>query len=74
MWQELIPAGVRKLGNEPFGTEFREVVSERGECVALGSTADRFNDRGVEFCSGEGIACCDMRERTSACMRASCRG
>jgi hypothetical protein len=38
--EELIPARVGKLGNQAFGTEFREVVAERGEPVLPPSCRD----------------------------------
>ena len=60
--EELIAARVRELGNKAFGAEFREVVAERGERVMFGGAAERFDDGGVEFGGGEGIAGCDMCE------------
>ena len=72
--EELIAAGVRELGNEAFGAQFREIVAERGECVAFGGAAKRFDDGGMDFGGGEGIAGCDVCEFTSACITASCRG
>src|SRR6266852_8471117 len=60
--EELIAARVGELGNKAFGTELREVVAERGERVVLGGAAERFDDGGVDFGSGEGIASRDVRE------------
>ena len=39
MRQELIAAGVGELGDEPFGPEFCEVVTKRGEGIAFGRAA-----------------------------------
>ncbi len=60
--EKLIPAGVGELGNKAFGTELGEVVAERSERVAVGGAAERFDDNGVDFGSGEGIAGGDVRE------------
>ena len=60
--EKLITARVRELGNEAFGAEFREIVAERGKRVAFGGAAECFDDGGVDFGSGEGIAGCDVCE------------
>ena len=60
--EELIAARVRELGNEAFGAEFREIVAQRGERVAFGGAAERFDDGGMDFGGGEGIAGCDVCE------------
>ena len=62
MREELIAARVGELGDKAFSTELREVVAERGERVVLGGAAERFDDGGVDFGSGEGIASRDVRE------------
>ena len=54
--EELIAARVGEFGNKAFGAEFREVVAERGERVTFGGAAERFEDGGMDFGSGEGIA------------------
>ena len=64
--EQLIATRVRELGNESFGAEFREIVAERGERVAFGGAAERFDDGGMDFGGGEGIAGCDVCE---ACER-----
>jgi hypothetical protein len=46
--EELIAAGVRELGNEAFGAQFRDIVAERGESVAFGGAAKRFDDGGMD--------------------------
>ena len=60
--EELIAARVGEFGNKTFGAEFREVVAERGELVAFGGAAEGFEDGGMDFGSGEGIASCDVCE------------
>ena len=54
--EELIAARVGELGNKAFGAQFGEVVAERGERIVLGGAAERFDDGGIDFGSGEGIA------------------
>jgi hypothetical protein len=64
--EELIAARVGEFSNKAFGAEFREVVAERGERVAFWGAAERFDDGGVDFGSGEGIAgrdVCEAHER-----------
>jgi hypothetical protein len=60
--QELIPARVGELGNKAFGTELGEVIAKRGQCVVVGVAAEGFDDGGVGFGSGEGIASRDVSE------------
>jgi hypothetical protein len=60
--QKLIPARVGELGNEAFGTELGEVIAKRGQCVMVGVAAEGFDDGGMDFGSGEGIASRDVRE------------
>src|ERR1700736_3471 len=60
--QELIPARVGEPGHKAFGTELGEVIAKRGECVVAGGAAEGFDDGGVDFGSGEGIASRDVRE------------
>jgi hypothetical protein len=60
--EELIAARVGEFGHKAFGTEFREVVAERGERVAFGGAAERFDDGGMDFGGGEGIGGCDVCE------------
>ncbi len=57
--EELIAARVRELGNEAFGTEFREIVAERGKRVVFGGAAECLDDGGVDFGGGEAIASCN---------------
>ena len=45
--EELIAARIGELGDETFGTEFRQIVAKRGERVALGSATERFDDGGM---------------------------
>ena len=45
-----------KLGDEPFGPEFCEVVRQRGEGVAIGGATEHGEDSRVEFGGGEGVA------------------
>ena len=54
--EELVAARVRELGHQAFGVEFREIVTERGQCVAFGGAAEGLDDSGVDFGGGEGIA------------------
>ena len=60
--EELIAAGVGELGDKALGTQLRDVIAERSERVVFGSAAERFDDAGVDFGSGEGIAGCDVCE------------
>jgi hypothetical protein len=60
--QKLIPARVGKLCHKAFGAELGEVIAKRGECVVVGVAAEGFDDGGVDFGSGEGIASRDVRE------------
>ena len=62
MPQELIPARVGELGNKAFGSKLGEVIAKRGQCVVVGVAAEGFDDGGVDFGSGEGIASRDVRE------------
>jgi hypothetical protein len=67
--EELIAARVRELGNEAFGSEFREIVAERGKRVAFGGAAEGVDDGGVDFGSSEGIAggdVCEAYERNAS--------
>ena len=56
----MIPARVGNFGDEGFGAEFREVVAERGNGIAIGGTAECVDDCGVDFSGGEGIASGDV--------------
>ena len=62
VWQELIAARVRKLGNKAFGTEFREIVAQRSKRVAFRGAAEGFDDGRVDFGGCEGIASRDVCE------------
>ena len=66
MREELIAARVGELGDKALGTQLREVVAERSERVMFAAAAERFDDGGVDFGSGEGIAgrnVCEAHER-----------
>ena len=68
--KELIASRVRKLGDKTFGSEFREIIAERGERVVVGGAAERFDDGGMDFCGGEGIGgrdVCEAYKRTHQC-------
>ena len=60
--RKLIASRVRELGDKTFGTEFRQIISKRGERVAVGDAAERFDDGGMDFGGGDGIAGCDVCE------------
>ena len=60
--EELVASGIRELGDEAFGAEFRQIIAERGERVAFGGAAERCDDGGTDFGGGECIAGCDVRE------------
>jgi hypothetical protein len=47
--EELIAAGIWKLGDETFGPEFGEVVAERGKRIALGRRSERLDNVGMDF-------------------------
>ena len=47
--EQLIAAGLGKLGNEPFGPKFCEIVAQRGKGVAFGGTAEHGEDPGGEM-------------------------
>ena len=51
----MIASRVRKLGDKTFGSEFREIIAERGERVVVWGAAERLDDRGMDFGGGEGI-------------------
>ena len=64
--EELIAARVGELCDKALGTELREVIAERSERVMFGGAAECFDDGGVDFGSGEGIAgrnVCEAHER-----------
>jgi hypothetical protein len=64
--EELIAARVGELGDKALGTQLRDVIAERSERVMFGGAAERFDDGGVDFGSGEGIAgrnVCEAHER-----------
>ena len=52
----MIAAGVGKLGDEPFGAEFCEVIAQRSKGVAVGRASECLDDLGVDVGGGEGIA------------------
>ena len=60
--EELIAAGVWKLGNEPLGPQLGEVITQRGKRIVFGSTSERLDDMRMEFCSGKAVAGGDVRE------------
>ena len=58
----MIAARVWKLGDEPLGPEFGEIVTERGKLIAIGRAFECLDDVGVEFGGGKGIASGNVRE------------
>jgi len=60
--EELIAAGVWKLGDETLGPELGQVVAERGKRIAFGGTSERLDDVRMEFCGGEAVAGGDVRK------------
>ena len=72
--EELIAARVRELGDKALGAELREIVAERGERVAFGGAAERFDDGGWISAVVKVLPAAMCAKRTSACIRASCRG
>ena len=55
-------AAVRQLFDEAFGAQFREVVAQRSEGVAIGAGAESVEHTGVEFSSGEAVGGGDVAE------------
>src|SRR5262249_8316492 len=53
--EELIRAGIRKLGDEAFGSQLREVIAERGKRIAIGRASESLDDVRMDFGSGEAI-------------------
>jgi hypothetical protein len=51
-----VDTGESSLGNKPFGTEFREIVTKRAEGVVLRGAVNRFDDGWVDLGRREGIA------------------
>jgi hypothetical protein len=60
--EQLIAAGLGKLGDEPFGPKFCEIVAQRGKGVTFGGTAEHGEDPRVEFRGGEGVAAGNVGE------------
>ena len=52
----MIAPGARQLGNEAFGAEFREVVTEGGEGELFGGTAKGLDNVRVDLGGGEGTS------------------
>ena len=62
MRQELIAAGAWQLGHEALCPHLGEIVSQRGESIAVGRASKCLDDVGVDFRGGEGVARGDVRE------------
>src|ERR1700726_111397 len=60
--EDLIAAGVWKLGDETLGAQLGEIVAQRGKRVAFGGTSERLDDVRIEFCGGKAVAGGDVRE------------
>src|SRR5262249_6349243 len=60
--EDLIAAGVWKLGDETFGAQLGEIVAQRAERIAFGGTSERLDDMRIEFCGGKAVAGGDVRE------------
>ena len=60
--QELIAAGAWQLGHEALCPHLGEIVSQRGESIAVGRASKCLDDVGVDFRGAEGIASGNVRE------------
>ena len=50
------------MATRPFGPEFCQVVTKRGEGVAFGRAAERGEDARIKFRGGKGVAAGDVGE------------
>ena len=60
--EELISAGIWKLGDKTFGPKLGEVIAEGGERIALGRASECLDDVGMDFGGGKVIAGGHVRE------------